>query len=387
MRVLVCSQNLHPTLGGGVAERAFQVTRELATVQGVEMVLLTLGRGLSPQRRQDLGRAEFATLPVLSRRFFLPFPRLGLVRRLVRAADVIHLMGHWSVLNALVYWCAVLYEKPHVVSPCGALPMVGRSKLLKRTYQWIVGRRMTSRADRIIAITEDEKRSLRRCLADGQAVAVIPNGIRPEEYRHRDDAGFRRRYGLADCPFILFLGRLSHIKGPDLLVEAFAGLRAEFPDLVLVFAGPDGAMRRQLEVLARTYGIEERVRFLGFLDAKRRSWALHAARLLVIPSRREAMSVAVLDAGAAGTGVVVTDQCGLGAIGEMGAGIVVPASVEGLRSGIEAGLSDQERTRQMGRRLKAFTMERCTWRTVSREFLEVFKSVHQEHRARNRSRR
>ena len=54
-----------------------------------------------------------------------------------------------------------------------------------------------------------------------------------------DVDGFRRRHGLVNRRAILFMGRLSHIKGPDLLLQAFADVAAAIPEYDLVFAGPD----------------------------------------------------------------------------------------------------------------------------------------------------
>ncbi len=348
---------------------------------GVEVVLLTLRGGLTRERREDLAGVEVVSLPTFNRRFKVPLPRYRLVRRLVRDAQVVHLMSYWSILSAIVWWTAVRLGRPYVVSPCGTLPIIGRSRFLKRLYQAVVGRQILRRAARVMAITQEESRQLQSIGVDKESIAVLPNGIRPEECRFRADREFRRQFALSDAPFILFLGRLEPIKGPDLLVEAFAELSRERPGLMLVLAGPGGAMRGQLERLARTRGIEDRVRFLGFLDTKRKSWALHAAQLLVIPSRREAMSIVVAEAGATATGVVATDRCGLEQLDEMGAVITVPADAAGLRSGIGAALRDPQAARAMGERLQTFTLDCLTWRAISLRCLELLRSVQAQPRA------
>ena len=71
-----------------------------------------------------------------------------------------------------------------------------------------------------------------------RSVHVMPNGVAIEEFEEADVSDFRRNHGLADAPFVLFMGRLNEIKGPDLLLEAFARIHRGMPRHHLVFAGP-----------------------------------------------------------------------------------------------------------------------------------------------------
>jgi glycosyltransferase involved in cell wall biosynthesis len=87
-------------------------------------------------------------------------------------------------------------------------------------------------------------------------------------------------------------------------------------------------------------GIIDRVHYIGFISDEAKSQAYHAADLLVIPSRKEAMSIVVLEAGITGTPVLLTDQCGLSEVESIEGGKVVTASVEGLQSGLIALLTD-----------------------------------------------
>jgi hypothetical protein len=60
-------------------------------------------------------------------KFERPAGGWGKIRQLVNGADVIHLMGHWSVLNALVNVASRRAGKPNVICPAGALLIFGRS--------------------------------------------------------------------------------------------------------------------------------------------------------------------------------------------------------------------------------------------------------------------
>jgi glycosyltransferase involved in cell wall biosynthesis len=191
-------------------------------------------------------------------------------------------------------------RKPYVVCSAGALPIYGRSKSLKRLYNWIVGRRIIQNANAYIAITGDERSHFEAYGVEANQVVVIPNGINTDNYPESDGAEFRRKYGLGDYPFILFVGRLNSIKGPDLLLRAFCKVKDDFQVHRMVFAGPDEGMLSELRETAAAHEISDRVLFCRLSGWGCQEQAFHASELVVIPSRQEAMSIVVLEAGIAG---------------------------------------------------------------------------------------
>lgn len=76
------------------------------------------------------------------------------------------------------------------------------------------------------------------------------------------------------------------------------------------------------------------------------------------------MSIVALEAGMAGTPVLLTEACGFAEIESAGGGLVVPTSVAGLQGGLRRLLSDDVALRGMGQRLHALCLERYTWDRV-----------------------
>ena len=363
---------LDPVSGGGTAERTLQMSRSLVEA-GAECDILTLDLGLTGERREALRDTNLVALPCLWRRYYVPKFSLRKVREVVGRADVIHLMGHWTFLNALVYVLARRLGKPYVFCSAGALPVYGRSKRLKLLYNRLVGRSIVRNANAHVAITADEIPQFEAYDVEAGCVRVIPNGIDPGDYRARDDAGFRQRHSLSDAPFVLFVGRLNRIKGPDLLLEAFVGAKDELPDYRLVFAGPDEGLLPELRRAAS--GIDDRVRFVGYLGGEEKSRAYHAADLLVVPSRQEAMSIVALEAGICGTPVLLTDRCGFDEVESVGGGRVVAASAGDLEAGLVETLAGPGEIKHMGENLRRLVEERYTWRSVIGEYLELYESI------------
>lgn len=152
----------------------------------------------------------------------------------------------------------------------------------------------------------------------------------------------RASLGLPDVPTAVCVGRLSRQKGQDLLLRAWPTVTARVPDAHLVLVG-DGPWRDRLEC-----GAPPSVSFVGgtgdplaYLDA---------SDVVVLPSRWEGMSLAMLEGMAVGRPVVMTRVGGAEVVEECGCGRVVPLErVDRLADAVAARLEQVERSAQEGR--------------------------------------
>lgn len=374
MKILNVNMSIDPMTGGGTAERTFQMSRSLAAA-GVECTVLTTSMGLSPERVKAMEGTKTMVLPCLNKRFYIPKFSYSHIENIVASADVVHIMGHWTFINALVYFAANRLGKPYVVCPAGALPLYGRSKIKKNIYNQIIGYRMIHNAHGHVAITEEEMKHFAEYGVERGKISLIPNGIDAGEFQEKNDIEFRKKFGLGNYPFILFIGRLNMIKGPDMLLDAFCRLKHRFSEQHLVFAGTDEGMLPQLRMTAEKTGIAERVHFIGYIGGADKSQAYHASDLLVIPSRQEAMSIVVLEAGITGTPVLLTDQCGFDEIGHIHGGKVVSASIEGLQAGLSELLEDAETLKLMGTNLKKYIQDKYRWNVVIKKYIHLYNQI------------
>jgi glycosyltransferase involved in cell wall biosynthesis len=374
MRILNVVTHIDPVTGGGCAERTLQMSRYLARC-GEKITLLTTDLGLTEECRQALPGVEVVALPTLIKRFYIPFLQLNQINKAVAEADIVHLMGHWSVLNTLVYLFLKRQKKPYVVCTAGALPISGRSKFLKAIYNSLIGRRMIQEAAADILVTAGELPSCQDYGVEADKILVIPNGIDPDEPSHIDIEAFREKYGLSSNPFILFMGRLNHIKGPDLLLQAFCEVMDDLPDYHLAVAGPDGGLRQEMEEIAARYEAHARIHFLGYLGNPAKTEAYHASQLVVIPSRQEAMSIVVLEAGICGTPVLLTDRCGFNEAAAIDGGEVVSPSVTGLKAGLLKMLKNPQKLAAQGANLQRFVQENYRWDAIVCKYIELYRKI------------
>lgn len=363
--------------GGGNAERAFQLSRAVTASPHIRCTVLTLDIGDAKARRNDLGLAELVVVPCVNKRFQIPLIRWGRLRDLVLRADVVHLMGYWSPLGVLTSLMARHLGVPYVICPAGALSLFGRSRSLKRAFNYLVGRRQLSHATGWIAVTASELPDFSSYGVDPKAVAIIPNGVEEPEpvFTSQPRSCVLSNTNSLPSQFVLFMGRLNLIKGPDLLLEAFGKISREFPDVDLLFAGPDEGMQSVLMRRATELGINVRVRFIGFVTGNRKIALYRSALLLVVPSRSEAMSIVAVEAGICGLPVLMTDQCGLNDIREIEPCLIVPANPDALAAGLRHALEDPECTRLWGLDWQAMVRKRFLWADISRQFLDYLRTL------------
>jgi glycosyltransferase involved in cell wall biosynthesis len=164
-------------------------------------------------------------------------------------------------------------------------------------------------------------------------------------------------------PVVVSLGRVVRDKGFDVLVDAFAIVRAARPDARLVIAG-DGAEHVEIEAQARRLGLDGAVELPGWVDPDDVPALLARASVVVVPSRwREAFGLVALQAALAARPVVGTRVGGLVEIVEDGStGILVPnEDAGGMSAAILALLDDPERARAIGDHARERALERFSW--------------------------
>jgi len=171
---------------------------------------------------------------------------------------------------------------------------------------WWLDRRLARRSERIVAISEPVARYIIARGAPRDRVHVVANGIALERFEKlpsREQA--RRGLGIAGNAFVLgSAARLTAEKSFERVVELLPGLLTENPRILLLLMG-DGPERPRLARRARELGVSGAIRLLG--ERHDVAELLPALDLFVLPSRREGLPTAVLEAMAAGVPPVVQD--------------------------------------------------------------------------------
>ena len=294
----------------------------------------------------------------------------------IAGADAVVVHFHYQYANYVGARLARKHKKPYVLFAHGSFKqdaMRRRGRLLKSMYLRLLERNNLAAAEKIIFNAEEERR-LSRFAESG---IVLPNAIEPSDFDNDQVKGaFREKLGIsANDPLFLFLGRIDfHGKGLDLLLAAMSQLNGDLPKPHVVFAGPDERNGvQQLTARAHELGLNDNLSIVGMITGKDKQSALIDADAFLLPSRSEGLSIALLEALYQGTPVLTTDQVGLHEkVEELGAGKVVPATIDGIRTGLRLLLEDSTRESMRGR-ATAFINTHHTWSAIAEQILPLLK--------------
>jgi glycosyltransferase involved in cell wall biosynthesis len=216
---------------------------------------------------------------------------------------------------------------------------------------------------RVICVSQALRERLVELGVSADRLAVIPNGVDDTRFAPRERTACRTALGLPPGgKVVLFVGNLVPVKGVEQLLAAMRGV-----DAGLVVVG-DGPLRAELEALARSLGVDGRVRFAGARPHDEVPQWLGACDLLCLPSWHEGCPNVVLEALACGRPVVGTRTGGVGEHvrdGENGF-LVPPGDGAALSAALGRALASDwpaDRIRQ--------TVSRRTWAATADDLAEV----------------
>jgi glycosyltransferase involved in cell wall biosynthesis len=241
-------------------------------------------------------------------------------RRAQYDAVIVH--GIWQYSSFGVWRALSGSATPYFVFPHGMLdPWFKRTyplKHIKKLLYWPWGEyRVLRDAAAVLFTSEEERRLARESFAAYHCREVVVNygTAAPAVDLESARASFFESFpNLRGQRFFLFLGRLHEKKGCDLLINAFAALR-DSPNadslLRLVLAGPcaDEEYLRYLNRLAASATNDDgSIIFTGMLTGERKWGAFSAAEAFVLPSHQENFGIAVVEALACGTPVLISNK-------------------------------------------------------------------------------
>jgi glycosyltransferase involved in cell wall biosynthesis len=236
-----------------------------------------------------------------------------------REYDAVIVHGVWQYSSFGVWRALHETKTPYFVFPHGMLdPWFKRRyplKHLKKLLYWPWAEyRVLRDATAVLFTSEDERQLARESFSPYRCREIVVNygTAAPDvDLTTARETFLKSLPQLRDKKFFLFLGRLHEKKGCDLLIEAFAAIRKaarNHESLHLVIAGPcaDESYLQRLKHLAA--GLEAPVTFTGMLSGNMKWGALAAADVFMLPSHQENFGIAVVEAMACSTPVLISNK-------------------------------------------------------------------------------
>ncbi len=284
--------------GGGVFE-AVVAQAELIRAQGGEAVVFALEDSHSAEDRSRFGSSEVHHARVAGPRQIGFAPSLA--RMLVDAKlDCLHLHGIWMYPSRAGYLWAAQTGKPFFISPHGMLDpwITARGRWKKALARIGYERAAWASATALHALTKREAADIARETGRWDAV-VIPNACPAAT------ADWQRNR----APDLLYIGRVHPKKNLVALVQGWIAARK--PDGARLRIAGWGAETDIADLRAAIGLADSSVEFLGAIYGEAKQALIGSARFMVLPSHSEGLPMAVLEAWAAATPVIMTAECNL----------------------------------------------------------------------------
>jgi glycosyltransferase involved in cell wall biosynthesis len=239
-------------------------------------------------------------------------------------------------------------------------------------------RRTAWRARKVITISEFSAREIESLYGvPPDRIVVIPCGVSGDFRPRRDPAEFselRRRMGLPDAPFILFVGGADPRKNHQAAVRAFAKVADELKKHRLVLVGDPAHRFGDMGLTIARCGVEGRVLCPGRMPIEDIVRLYSHADLFVFPSLYEGFGMPVIEAMACGVPVVTSNRASLPEVAGNAALLVNPDDDDALAGAMVRALRDTPLRESL--RAKGFERARqFTWERAARQTLEVYREV------------
>jgi glycosyltransferase involved in cell wall biosynthesis len=240
-----------------------------------------------------------------------------------------------------------LRRQPHVVHFQGPWAAESRQEgagRLSALAKWSIERTVYRAADRLIVLSEAFATLLARDYGVPRArIRVVPGAADLKRFMVGESrAEARRALGWPDDrPILVCVRRLVNRTGVDRLIEAMPQVTSRVPGAMLFVAGI-GRLKSQLEQRVKTLGLDDSVRFLGYVPDEQLPLLYRAADLNVMPTiALEAFGLSTVEALAAGTPSIVTPVGGLPEIVKpLSPGLVLASTgIDDIAEGTIAALS------------------------------------------------
>jgi len=336
-----------------------------------------------PAKVQEIGPlpSHFTSIPLLaperSLKGFREFR--GALKRL--RCDLVHVPNVFSVPRAL--------PCPYVMTAHDMLEYMARPRngFLDSMYFQLT-RRALKGAARIFAVSNFTRNEIEKLFEiPSDRIEVVYNAIDERFLRGHASAADRelieQRYQVT-YPFLLYAGRISPQKNVVRMIEAFSALKTElekdqaYPDLKLIIIGDDLSGNPDLRRTVIRSGVQNDVRFLGFIPIEVLRTFYDEAKIFVFPSLYEGFGLPPLEAMAHGTPVVTSNASSLPEVVGNAAVLVNPENVFEIMRALHRVLMDKplrDRMKERGYR----QAQRFSWESSVRRVLEAYRELAQDH--------
>ena len=249
-----------------------------------------------------------------------------------------------------------------------------RFNFMLRKYE----KKLMQRSDALIAVSKYTVNELTDLYGiDKSKVHAIYNGVDIERFKPRPNREeLRKEFGLEkDEKVVLFVGRLYHRKGLETLLESVPPVLKEFGNVKFVISGTGFKQKEEsLKNLAKQLGIEDKVKFLGYVPDDKLPLLYSASDIFVLPAIYENFPFAILEAQSTALPVISTKVGGIPEflVDTENGFLMDPGDTKQLAQKVLTLLQNPELAKQMGDHGRKLIEEKLDWRIITGQVIDLY---------------
>lgn len=298
----------------------------------------------------------------------------------IKEFDIVHITSVFLAASTLGAYYAKKFKIPYIISPRGSLmraPLAAHS-FKKKLYISFIEKRNLKGASAIHFTVPAEEAEYRSGGFPVKKAFVVPNSVPNGSPLDVDKEVFRGEWHIPnDNKIVLFLGRISPIKGLDTLIPAFSKVAQKISDVTLVIVGGDDrGYLNEIKKLVEANALSEKVVFTGMLMGKEKEVAYRNADVFVVPSVSESFGMSAVEAMREGIATILTDGVGIAdAALRANAAVVIKKDTDELANAIVGLLEDRSRREELGRNAMKFVDEEYSEASVAKKMEDAYRQV------------
>ncbi len=376
---------------GGPSQMVLGLSKALADAGEEVLILTTNSNGDAGQPPLDVPLGKilpqqgyhilyFPCSPF--RRYKFSLPLLQWLNTHASDYDIAHIHALFSPVSTAAATLARNHKLPYILRPLGTLDPADlqKKKYLKKLYGSLLEKPNIKGAAALHFTSQQEAKISERYGINTQDL-VIPLGVSLPDIPF-EKGKIRQELGIpCDVPLLLFMSRIDPKKGLSLLIEALESLIDKGINFHFVLAGgnpQDPTYEKEIKQRIQTSKLAEKTTITGFVQGERKIGLLQEAHLFILPSYYENFGIAVAEAMAVGTPVVVSDQVHIWPdIQQADGGWICQCNVPSLTQTLLTALEDTAILHQKGNNARQLASDKYSWSAIAQQTLQAYGNLSQ----------
>ena len=291
--------------------------------------------------------------------------------------DVVHIHNWYYHLGMTFAKIASEINFPFIVSANGSLQEKAHS--LKSRQKWLADKLYTNKlipkASILQSVGKLETEQYVKFGSVSEKIVRIDHGIDLNNFCIKEKTGIIEKFKINE-PYLLFLSRIDKKKGLEILIESFKKIQTKTENLSLVIAGTgDEKYVKNIKTIVKNLDLDSYIKFTGYVTEQEKLELLKFSKFYVLTSHSDVHPIAVQDALAMGTPVLITKECDYPEISTYEAGLEISPTVDSITNGISTMLSDDVKLQNYSKNAKKLIKEKFLLESKISEYERMYEKA------------